>query len=289
MAQITFNGTHARQGMRRLNKADRQMATCLWSLGRGLRVGVVLTADRVLDQLKDRGATFTQQHVVEIGAGCLRHGNAHLAPLKLQLGGGGFRGTQPSAGGIVVGQDDNAPCLGGQLRLFHAAGGKCCPDRQGRTGAHHGKASFDTFTKAKQALCGDRAKPHRAAGGLAEHHARLCEGRLGHLVWLFRKIGPVQRDHFTSDVANEPDHGGIAGAGFVMRQVGVKQQIRIGRDKQAATFKVALRCCALDGCCVVTNKGDVQRCIAFRLWRCWRFLPLGAFALPAGDASRMGE
>ena len=74
-----------------------------------------------------------------------------------------------------------------------------------------------------------------------------------------------------------------------MRQVGVKQQIRIGRDDQAATFKVALRCRALDGCCVVANKGDVQRCIAFRLWRCWRFLPLGAFALPAGDASRMGE
>jgi hypothetical protein len=74
-----------------------------------------------------------------------------------------------------------------------------------------------------------------------------------------------------------------------MRQVRVKQQIRIGRDDQAATFKVSLRYGALDGCGIVANKGDVQRCIAFRLWRCWWFLPLGAFTLPAGDASRKGE
>ena len=138
-------------------------------------------------------------------------------------------------------------------------------------------------------MSGDRAKPHCTAGGFADHHARLCDTGLGHLVWLFRKIGPVQRDHFTCDIANEPDHGGIAGTGFVMRQVRVKQQIRIGRDDQAATFKIALRCRALDGGRVVANKGDVERCIAFRLWRCWRFLPLGAFTLPAGDASRMGE
>ena len=129
MAQIAFNGTHARQGMRRLNKAYRQMPTCLCCLGRGLRVGVVLTADCILDQLEDRGATFTQQHVVEIRAGRCRHGNAHLAPFKLQLGGGGFRGTQPSAGGIVIGEDDDAPCLRRQLRLLHAAGGKRSPDR----------------------------------------------------------------------------------------------------------------------------------------------------------------
>ena len=138
-------------------------------------------------------------------------------------------------------------------------------------------------------MCGDRAKPHCAAGGLADHHARLCDGRLADLVLSLLKIGPVQCHHFTGHVANEPDHRGIAGAGFVMRQVRVKQQIRIGRDDQAATFKVALRCGALDGCGVVANKGNVQRCIAFRLWRCWRFLPLGAFSLPASDASRMGE
>ncbi|MCA3155005.1 MAG: hypothetical protein ING30_08230 [Burkholderiales bacterium] len=97
LAQIAFNGTQARERLRRLNKADRQMPTCLCCLGRGLCVGVVLAADRILDQLEDRGATFTQQHVVEIRAGRCRHGNAHLAPFKLQLGGGGFRSAQLAA------------------------------------------------------------------------------------------------------------------------------------------------------------------------------------------------
>ena len=157
-----------------------------------------------------------------------------------------------------------------QLHLLEVGGRQRRPDRQARTRRHDGEAGLDAFANAKDAAVADRGQPHCAARHLAQHHARLGDGRLCHLFWLGGidlQVRPVNGDGVTGMIAHNSNQRGVAGLRLPVRQVGVRQQIGAVGDSKTAATQIGSRRRAGDRARVIENEGDLARGVAFRLRR----------------------
>ena len=180
-----------------------------------------------------------QQQVVEVLAFHGRYRDGDVAPLCAQTAGSGLGRPQAGAGCVVVSEDHDAPGSRRQFDLLEPRSGQGGPYRQIGTGGHRREPGLDPLGQRQPVAVTDGREPHGPAGNAAEHLLRLVERRLADAaVRVCREPRPVQPDDVAVPVPDLADERRVAGLRLVMRQIGVKQQIGLGRDGQTAAREV---------------------------------------------------